>query len=176
MFTKSISSALLLTLFSATMATSHATLEVQSAAVGSTYKGVMRIGHGCDGQATLSVAIQIPEGMISVKPMPKPGWALDTQSGAYARSYEYYGNTLTEGVQQIIWTGSLKDTHYDEFVFRGTLSDTLTPGESLYFPTVQTCADGTSEWINIPAKGQDPHDLEDPAPGLVLSDPAHAHH
>ncbi|MGC1496412.1 MAG: DUF1775 domain-containing protein [Sulfitobacter sp.] len=165
-----------LTLLINTASWSHATLETQSAAVGSTYKGVMRIGHGCEGQATQRVSIQIPEGVIAVKPMPKAGWTLDTKIGAYDEPHEYYGDTVNQGVREVIWTGSLEDAHYDEFVFRAKLVDSLEADTMLYFPTVQTCADGSAEWINIPAPGQDPHDIEGPAPGLHLSKANHAHH
>ncbi|MGJ8625779.1 MAG: YcnI family copper-binding membrane protein [Sulfitobacter sp.] len=176
MYVKTISSALLFTLLTSTASWSHATLETQSAAVGSTYKGVMRIGHGCDGQATKTVSIKIPEGVISVKPMPKAGWHVETKIGAYAETHDYYGTPLSEGVREIIWTGSLEDAHYDEFVFRGSLVKSLEPGKTIYFPTLQTCADGTAEWVNIPAEGQDPHDMEGPAPGLALTEAGHAHH
>ena len=45
---------------SASSAFAHATLEVQEAPIKSTYKGVVRIGHGCDGAATLKVRIAFP--------------------------------------------------------------------------------------------------------------------
>jgi uncharacterized protein YcnI len=146
----------------------HATLEVQEAKVGSTYKAVLRVPHGCEGQATLKVRVKIPEGVIAVKPMPKAGWTLETVKGPYANTYDYYGTPMSEGVTEIVWTGELLDEHYDEFVFRGRLTEGLTAGEMLYFPAVQECADGAERWIEIPAAGQDPHDLEFPAPGLML--------
>ena len=34
----------------------------------------LRVPHGCAGSATLKVRVQVPEGMFSVKPMPKAGW------------------------------------------------------------------------------------------------------
>ena len=70
----------------------HITLETQEAAVGSTYKAVLRVPHGCDGKATIAVRVQIPEGVIAVKPMPKPGWTLQTKKGKYEKSYELYGH------------------------------------------------------------------------------------
>lgn len=124
-----------------TPAFAHATLEQKEAAANSTYKAVMRIGHGCDGQATLKVRITIPEGVITAKPMPKPGWTLETVRGDYARTYDYHG-PRSEGVQQIIWTGSLDDQHFDEFIFRTRVTDIFEPGTTIYFPTVQECADG----------------------------------
>jgi len=157
-------------------AQAHATLEQQEAATGSFYKGVMRIGHGCSGEATLKLRITIPEGVISVKPMPKAGWMLETTTGDYVNSYNYYGRTLTSGVKEITWTGELQDDFYDEFIFRAKLDSSLEPGEMLFFPTVQECAKGTNAWIEIPTEGQDPHDLKSPSPGLLLSAPdTHTH-
>jgi uncharacterized protein YcnI len=154
----------------------HATLEQKEAELGSTYKGVIRIGHGCDGQPTLKVRVEIPEGVISVKPMPKAGWKLETETGPYAKTYEYYGKTLSEGVKQITWTGSLKHEHYDEFIFRAKLHKTLAPDQTLYFKTTQECGAGENAWIEIPADGQNSHDLKRPAPGVHLTKPSeHSH-
>jgi len=44
-------------------ASAHATLEVQSVPANTTYKAVMRIGHGGDGAATHTVRIAVPEGV-----------------------------------------------------------------------------------------------------------------
>jgi uncharacterized protein YcnI len=106
-------------------ALAHATLETQQAPVGSTYKGVMRVPHGCEGAPTLKVRIQVPEGVIAVKPMPKAGWTLETVRGPYKQAYDYYGTPMSEGVREISWTGKLLDEHYDEFVFRAYLTGGL---------------------------------------------------
>jgi uncharacterized protein YcnI len=153
---------------SASTVFAHATLEVQEAPVNSFYKAVMRVPHGCEGSPTLKVRIQIPDGVIAVKPMPKPGWQLETVKGSYDKSYQYFEEQLTEGVREIIWTGNLPDEYYDEFVFRGRLTDSLQAGTMLYFPTVQECEKGVDRWIEIPAAGKDPESYEYPAPGLKL--------
>ena len=153
----------------------HATLEVSQVPAGSTYKAVMRIGHGCDGEATHTLTIDLPEGFVGAKPMPKAGWTVEIESGPYERSYELHGRTVSEGVRRVRWTGgALEDAHYDEFVVRGTVAD-QPAGTVLAFPTVQTCANGTREWTELPAPGQDPRDLDDPAPTLTVTAPAPAH-
>lgn len=160
----------------ATIASAHATLEQNTAELGSTQKVVVRISHGCDGQDTKKVTITIPEGVIAVKPMPKAGWTLSTTVAPYAQEYDYHG-PLSEGVTEIVWDGVLDNGHYEEFIFRGRLDDSLGEG-IVYFPVVQTCDDGKNAWVEIPAEGQDPHDLEGPAPGLTLTkshDHGHAH-
>jgi len=147
----------------------HATLEVQEASIKSTYKGIIRIGHGCDGAATLKVRVRIPEGVIAVRPMPKSDWTLDTVEGPYAKAYDNHGTPVSAGVQEIVWTGKLLDKHYDEFVFRGTLTDSLQPGTALYFPVIQECEGGKADrWIEIPAEGKTADDYKYPAPGMKL--------
>jgi periplasmic copper chaperone A len=148
----------------------HITLETQQAAVPSTYKAVLRVPHGCEGAATTTLRVQIPEGVISVKPMPKAGWTLTTTKGKYAKGYDYYGEKVSEGVTEIVWSGgNLPDEFYDEFVFRAYLTDSLEAGTKLYFPVVQECGDKAERWIDIPAAGKDADDYETPAPGLTLT-------
>jgi uncharacterized protein YcnI len=148
----------------------HATLEVQEAKIGSTYKAVVRIGHGCGSEATNVVRVQIPEGYYNVKPMPKAGWQLETVIGPYAGSYDNHGTTVTEGVKEIVWSGgSLPNEWYDEFVFRGTFAGSLQEGK-FWFPTIQECANGQEAWIDVTGNKE----AEDPAPSLKLV-PALAH-
>lgn len=152
-------------------ARAHITLERTDAQVGSPYKAVLRVPHGCQGSSTTTVRVKIPDGMIAVKPMPKPGWTLSLVRGKYERTYEYFHNAkLSEGVIEIGWSGgSLSDEHYDEFVFQGFLPADLKADSTLYFPVVQECEKGVHRWIEIPAPGKSGHDLESPAPGLRLT-------
>ena len=160
----------LLALTAAGSALAHATLETASAPANSTYKAVIRIGHGCEGKPTQAVRVRIPEGVIVAKPMPKAGWQLATVKGAYGKSYDYYGTPLAEGVTEIAWTGGdLPDDWYDEFVFRARLTD-FPPGTVVYFPVVQECADGAAHrWIEIPEAGKSADDYEAPAPGVTIT-------
>jgi len=148
----------------ASPAFAHITLETAQAPVGSGYKAVLRVPHGCDGAATTAITLRVPEGFISAKPMPKPGWTLDIKTGDYAKSYTLYGAEVKSGAIEISWSGgNLPDNEYDEFIVRGTLADSLAPGETLYFPIIQTCTAGEEDWIDTSGS-------EDgtPAPGLKL--------
>jgi len=152
---------------SMTAALAHASLETAEAVPGG-YKAVVRIPHGCDGQPTNTVRVEVPEGYIGVKPMPKAGWALDIKAGDYAGSYRLHGSEVTAGTQAVIWSGgSLDDGHYDEFVLSGTLSN-VEEGQVLHFVTTQYCANGEVSWSEIAAEGQDPHSLKHPAPSLTI--------
>jgi periplasmic copper chaperone A len=151
-------------------AQAHITLETQQAAVKSTYKAVLRVGHGCEGAASLKIRVQIPDGVIAVKPMPKPDWVLETIKAPYKQPAKYFDEALSEGVREITWTGKLLDEHYDEFIFRAYLSEGLKPDTILYFPAVQECEGGKADrWIEIPAEGKSADDYKYPAPGLQLT-------
>lgn len=160
---------LVLTL-STTAALAHATLERKEASPNASYRGVVQITHGCDGQPTNRVSVTIPEGIIGAKPMPKPGWTLSTEKGAYARAYPYYHGDIREGVKTITWTGGrLPDDQVDEFTFLARVSDAYAPGSTVYFPVEQDCATGQYRWTEIPAAGQDAHALKSPAPGVRIA-------
>ncbi len=147
----------------------HAVLGVKQASPNQTYRGVVQIGHGCDGKPTTGVTVTIPEGVIAAKPMPKPGWQLSTTKGAYDRAYPSYHGTVSEGVKTITWTGgSLPDDQYDEFVFQARLTDAVAPGGTVYFPVRQDCDGAVADWSQVPAAGQSARDLSSPAPGVRI--------
>lgn len=161
----------------ATAAVAHVTLETREAPVGSSYKAVLRVPHGCEGQPTNVVRVRIPEGFFAVKPMPKAGWTLEKIVGPYENTYVNHGTEVAEGVQEVVWSGgNLLDDEYDEFVMRGSLADSLPVGSTLYFRVVQECPGGLAErWIEIPSESQTAGDLEMPAPGLKLIEKTGGH-
>jgi uncharacterized protein YcnI len=158
-------------LFLAPAAYSHVSFEVKQAPIGSNYKAVLVVPHGCKGSATTKVRIRIPEGVVGVKPQPKAGWTREIVKGDYAKTYMRYGAKVSSGVKEIVWTGGpLPDDHYDEFVFVGYLSSELPPNSMLYFPVVQECEQGVARWIDLPSAGKKAADdhSDSPAPGLKL--------
>jgi uncharacterized protein YcnI len=155
-------------LLAAVPASAHVTLEAREATVGTHFKAVFRVPHGCEGSATVKLTVKIPEGVIAVKPMPHAGWTIDIVKGKYAKAYDYYGSKLDEGVTQVSWSGgNLPDDYYDEFVLRGQLAADL-PAGMIYFPVVQECEKGTDRWIEIPPAGASADDVELPAPGVKI--------
>jgi uncharacterized protein YcnI/copper(I)-binding protein len=152
------------------IAFAHVTLATGEARAGTYYKAVFQVPHGCDGAATQTIRIQIPEGVIGVKPMPKAGWTLNITRGAYAKSYQSHGKAVTEGPKEIVWSGgSLSDDNYDEFVFTSFLAGDFRPGQAISFPTVQQCAKGEVRWDQVASDGQNPHSLKSPAPMLLIA-------
>jgi uncharacterized protein YcnI len=166
---KALAAAAALTLAACGVAEAHVVLEKAEASVGAGYKAVFKITHGCEGSATTEVAIDIPEGVIAVKPMPKAGWTITLDTKPYKQAYKFYhGKKLSEGVRKVTFRGGpLPDAYYDEFVLSTYIARELKPGP-IYFSVTQKCEKGEMAWTEIPAAGQDPHDLEHPAPQLTL--------
>lgn len=149
-------------------AAAHAGLETRAYPAGTNAKLVMHLSHGCEGSATVSVRIRIPDNVLNVKPQPKPGWQIATIKGKLANPIKGgHGETITESVREIQWSGGkLEDGFYDEFVFRARMPDQ--PGATLYIPVVQECEKGVNRWIETPEAGKTRRDYKFPAPELRL--------
>jgi hypothetical protein len=153
---------------------SHIVLESKSAAVGSAYKAVFQVGHGCGGSETTGLSVQIPAGFQGAKPYPKAGWTLTTKLGKLAKPYDNHGKQITEDVTVVSWTAASKeaalpDAHFDEFVLRGKLPDAAGP---LWFKVLQTCESGSIDWSEVPTSGMSAKGLKSPAALLEVTGPA----
>jgi uncharacterized protein YcnI len=151
-----------------TAALAHITLAQKDAHIGASYRATFRVPHGCGVSPTIRIRVRIPDGVVGVKPMPKPGWQLDLVRGKYDKPYAMYHGSVSEGVKEVSWSGRLLDDYYEEFVLLVYLTDELVPGRMLYFPVVQECESGVHRWIEIPQDGKSPADYKEPAPGLKL--------
>jgi len=136
----------------------------------------LRVPHGCDGAATTSVTVKVPDTVASVTPQLLPGWEVGTKTGPLAEPIELHGETVTEGVREITWSGGapIPDGTFFDFGVSALMPDEA--GETLYFPTVQTCEQGETAWIDVPEAGQDHDDLETPAPAVTLTDATETGH
>jgi uncharacterized protein YcnI len=150
-------------------AAAHVTIDQREAPAHSYYKAQLRVGHGCKGSPTVKVRVRVPEGAVSVKPQPKPGWQVEATRVKLAQPIEDgHGGKITETVAEVAWSGGrLLDEHFDEFAVMMRLPDQ--PGATLYFPVVQECEQGVHRWIEIPEPGKSARDLREPAPALRLT-------
>jgi len=141
----------------------HMTFETSQAAPGASYKAVLRLPHGCDGMATDTVRVVVPDGFYNAQPMPKAGWVLETHTGAYDAPFDNHGTAMTEGTREIVWSGGLvEDGWYDEFVFVGTFGTDLSG--DIAFDVTQSCGEVSEAWrpsvslTGTPAAAEDHHD------------------
>jgi periplasmic copper chaperone A len=144
----------------------HVVLAEPTATAGSYYRATFKVGHGCEGSSTTAISITIPDGFANVKPMPKPGWVIETKMEKLSKPIESHGRKITESVRQVTWRGGpLLDQHYDEFVMMMKLPEQA--GKS-WFPVLQVCEKGINEWTEIPSPGKTRKDLKTPAAELEI--------
>lgn len=156
---------------SAAVASAHVTISPSTGQAGAYAVLTVSVPHGCDGSATTKVAIKIPEGITSVTPTRNPFWKVAVTKEKLAQPVtDAHGNTLTERDGTVTYTAitPLPDKQRDSFELSLKLPDAA--GQTLAFPTVQTCGKGQTGWTEVAAAGQDADSLEHPAPTLTLTE------
>ena len=151
-------------------ASAHVVLEYGVAPAGASYKATFKVGHGCGASPTRQIAVDIPAGMRGAHPMPKAGWTLDVVRDKLVQPYMSHGRSVTEDVVRITWTAKtdqdmLQSAHYDEFVLVAQAPEQAGP---VYWPVRQACAEGQSDWVEVPKAGQKLSDLKSPAAVLEI--------
>ncbi|NEE03859.1 YcnI family protein [Phytoactinopolyspora halotolerans] len=145
----------------AAIAGAHVTVSPEEASAGSYTVLTFSVPHGCDGSATTEVAIDIPDAVAGVTPTLNPNWDVELlkDDGSPAEG---------EPASRIVYTAHepLPDDLRDAFELSVAMPDQA--GETLAFPVIQTCEQGQTAWDEIPEDGQDPHELERPAPTVVV--------
>jgi uncharacterized protein YcnI len=151
----------------------HVTVDSSSVRPGDYAKLTFRVPHGCDGSATTKISVQLPAGILSVKPQVHPGWTIAMNETALDKPATLHGKQVTKRIFEVVWSGGvLPDEYMDEFGMSVKLPETTGP---LSFPIVQTCEKGTSNWTDIVTDEHAFHMAKSPAPFIVLSGKA-SHH
>ena len=154
-------------LLSASVANAHVVLDQRTAPAGSYYRGAFRVGHGCDGSATVAFTVRIPDGVRGAKPMPKADWTIERRLEKLAQPYDSHGKTVTEDVIAITWRGGpLPDAHFDEFAMQMQLPDKPGP---LWFKVLQQCEKGEIDWATVPSSGTSTRGIKAPAALLDIT-------
>ena len=102
-------------------------------------------------------------------PQRSPFWSISTKEGK-KDPVELHGEEITRGVSEVTYTAKQPlDPHQLDFLGMSVKLPAGEEGESIYFPTIQKCAEGQTRWIQIPAAGESGEELESPAPAVVLT-------
>ncbi|MDT0144092.1 YcnI family protein [Microbacterium sp. PRC9] len=144
-------------------ASAHVHVTPETAAAGGTETLTFSFSHGCDGSPTTALAVDIPAGVGNATPVVQGGWTITRELG-------------TDGVPtRVVYTA---DTPVEDGFAAAVSMDVLftegTAGTTLAFPVTQTCAAGETAWTQIAEDGEDPHDLDAPAPLVAVGAAADA--
>jgi uncharacterized protein YcnI len=153
----------------ASPAGAHVTVTPSSAAAGSYTIATFSVGHGCEASPTTSIEIQVPESVLSVTPTRNSFYDVEkTMIDLDEPIADSHGNEVTERVDSIVYTARtpLPDGMRDTFELSFQVPDA--EGETLTFPTIQTCEDGETAWTEVAAEGQDSDELDSPAPAFEI--------
>jgi uncharacterized protein YcnI len=133
------------------VASAHPSVSSGPAQATKSQKITFGLGHGCDGDDTMSLRIEIPAGVSSVRAMP---------SDVYKATIE----GTSAAVTAVVWTKDVSqvldsDHGYYEFVIRARVADV--PFTKIYFRIHQTCRgmDGTITevpWVALPGEQGEP--------------------
>jgi periplasmic copper chaperone A len=137
------------------VAQAHVSAEPAEAPAGAIQVVRFRVGHGChETAATTALRIEMPAGLASARPQPKPGWTLSIEHDAAG------------AVRAVQWTGRLPGDQFDEFA---VLVKLPADQASVSFPAVQTCGEEAERWTEMQDTAQPGRKLSHPAPTLRLT-------
>jgi uncharacterized protein YcnI len=150
------------------VASAHVSISPSEGAAGSYAVLTASVPHGCDGSPTTKVAIQMPEQILSVTPTRNPLWEVEKVMEKLDEPVtDAHGNEITERVGQVVYTAKtpLPEGYRDAFELSLKVPDA--EGETLVFPTVQTCKKGETAWVETAPEGST-EELEAPAPTFTV--------
>jgi periplasmic copper chaperone A len=140
-------------------ASAHVHAHADGAAAGATSRVELSFSHGCDDAPTTALVVDIPEGADNATPVVDGAWTISREVG-------------DDGVPtQITYTAVEPiDTAFAASVSMDVLFGADTGGTDVAFPVTQVCETGETAWVELAEEGQDPHDLEAPAPTVAVAE------
>jgi len=167
---KSLVLAAVFTGLTITSASAHNVFDNPFAPAGQLATAALRVMHGCDGQSTTEITINLPDGVMRVTPRMIPGWSVSVANRPLAKPIMLHGAEVKVAPASITWKGgSLPDYAYEAFEFR--MMTPNTPGVTLVFPTIQKCEGGGEwRWVEVAPPNTRIESLKTPAPTITLQE------
>lgn len=154
-------------------AQAHVTLQPSEAAAGSYTVFDVRVPNETEDANTTEVRVQFPPGFAEASYQPLPGWSVKVIKEKLAKPVQTDDGPVTEGVHEMIWTGSGGEGRIapGQFVdFPVSVQIPGKAGEELTFKALQTYDNGeVVRWIGAP-------ESEHPAPRVLVTAAAEGHH
>lgn len=151
------------------VASAHVTIAETEQVAGAYTVLTFGLPHGCSGSPTTEVRIQIPEEIPQVTPTINLGWDVEKVMEELDEPIEGgHGVELTERVAEVVYTAQTPLPEGFRDAFELSIQNPELPGQTLYFPTIQTCEEGEHAWVELPSDTVPAEELEEPAPRIEL--------
>lgn len=151
-------------------ASAHVDATATETAAGAYSLVTFAVSHGCDGSSTTALTITLPDELTDATPTVNPNWTISkTLQKLDTPRTVANGSKVSERTSSITYTAKtpLVDHERDTFILSLQLPDAS--GTTLYFPTLQQCETGETDWKEIPAAGADHDSVEAPSPALAVT-------
>lgn len=151
-------------------ASAHVEATPDSTAANSYALLTFAIPHGCDTSGTTRMSITLPVELNDAQPTVNPNWTAQKVVEQLPEPKKMAdGTSVTKRTSQIIYTAKapLDPELRDTLVLSVKLPDAA--GKTLYFPTLQNCQQGQTDWSQVPQPGQDEEALKAPAPSVTIT-------
>src|ERR1700739_943559 len=123
-------------------ALAHVSLESKTLQAGASFDATFRVAHGCADSPTVKLNIRIPNGVVAVEPQAKDGWSVISESGSLDRATVSSGQSFSDGVKMVTWSGRLSPHQAGMFTLEARLADDAVAGPKGIFPVFSQCEKG----------------------------------
>ena len=152
--TTALGAGLLLAIAAPLSASAHVSVDASTTAVGSYSVLTFSVGHGCEGSATTSLEITLPESIVAATATVNPNWTISKTYATLDTAIEQEeGDPITERVATVVYTAitPLAPDQRDTVALSVLLAGEA--GDVLEFPVLQTCEVGETNWTGdeVPA-------------------------
>ncbi|MCK6081384.1 YcnI family protein [Microbacterium sp. EYE_5] len=138
-------------------ASAHVHVHADGAAAGATSRLDFTFSHGCDGAATTALVFDIPDAVDNATPIVDGAWTIDRELGENGVPTRITYTAVTP-----VEDGLSATVAFD------ALFSSDAGGTDVAFPVVQQCGTAETAWSEIAEDGQDPDELESPAPLVAV--------
>jgi len=141
-----------------TVASTHNTLTSYYVPAGYMQDLEIRVTHGCKDSPVKEFRVKIPDGVVRVQTQYTRDWTVEKRMRKLPKPVPGDGgNMITETVDEIIWKNPKSPMPaagvYEGFHFRAAIPDT--PGQILFFRSINVCASGEERYVDLPTEPLD---------------------
>lgn len=139
-------------------ASAHVHVHADGAAAGATSRLDFAFSHGCDGSPTTALVFDVPSGVDNVTPVVDGVWTISRELGDDGTPTQVTYTAVTPIEDGLAASASM------DALFSSDAGDT-----DIALPVTQVCETGETAWTQVAEDGQDPEELESPAPVVAVA-------